>query len=152
MLTQVDNIVGGDEEDTKLLREMAAEAREYICGFHWCLPIKAMFVADGVGGVIALFLVEFEGKIGGTDDRLWVVVGDLPSAYMVVNSDETPQEALENYCVLMDDWIAAVLGSGDLDSVFPVEAPATRENAELLRSRMAFLREHIIPSAPTEAV
>jgi hypothetical protein len=131
---------------------MALKARAYVCAFHWCLPIKAMFVADGVGGVIAIFLVEFEGEIGGTDDRLWVVVGDLPSAYMVVNSDESPQQALENYCVLMDDWIATVLNGGDLDSVFPVEAPATRENAESLRRRMAFLREHIIPSAPTEVV
>ena len=57
MLTPVDDIEGDEERDTKLLRQMAVEAREYICAFHWCLPIKAMYFADGVGGVIAIFLV-----------------------------------------------------------------------------------------------
>src|SRR5260370_27952817 len=107
MLVPVGQIVGGDEEDTKLLRKMAAEAREYIISFKWCLPIKSMRFADGVGGVIAIFLVEFEGKVGGTDNRLWIVVGDLPSAYMVVEPDDCAKETLEGYCELMNDWIDA---------------------------------------------
>jgi hypothetical protein len=79
MLTPVAKMTGEDEEDSRLLREMAIKARDYINSFRWCLPIREMYLAFGVGYVIALFLFEFEGKIGGTDDTLWVVVGDLPS-------------------------------------------------------------------------
>lgn len=123
MLIPVSEINAGDEEDTRLLRAMATEARGYVTSFKWCLPIKAMYLADGVGGVVALFLVEFEGKVGGTDDRLWVVVGDLPSAYMVVGGPVNAKEALEAYCELMDDWINAVLVTHDSITFSPSLPP-----------------------------
>lgn len=152
MLMPVDAIKGEDEEDTKLLAEMAVHARNYVTSFEWCLPITAMYLADGIGGIVAIFLVEFKGKIDGTDDRLWVVVGDLPPAYMVVELDDCAQEALERYCLLMDDWIAAVRDKGDFGNVYPVSAPRTEEYAEALQSRLKFLREEIIPEASTDIV
>jgi hypothetical protein len=63
------------------LHDMAGAARKYVTSFSCCLPIKVTYFADGFGGTVALFLFEFEGKLGGTDDCLWVVAGDLPSAY-----------------------------------------------------------------------
>jgi hypothetical protein len=124
---------------------MADEAHQYLASFAWARDVAALSLAYGVGGVVALFLAEFRGKIGGTDDRLWVVVGDLPSAYLVVEPNDTPSGALERYCRLMDDWAFAVLRSTDLDEVFPVASKATAENANALRLRMAFLRTEIIP-------
>jgi hypothetical protein len=137
-------ILGDDEEDTALLREMAKSARDYISSFAWCPPISDMYLAYGVGKVIAIFLFEFSEKIRGTDDELWVVVGDLPNAYLVVEPDDKPAQALSRYCELMEDWISAVKKSGDLGNVFPVAAAATRENADLLRRRVKFLRKEII--------
>ncbi len=148
----VDAIKGEDEKDTGLLDEMATHARNFITSFKWCLPITAMYLADGIGGVVAVFLVEFDGKIGGTDDRLWVVVGDLPSAYMIVEPDDCAREALETYCLLMDDWVAAVRGDGDLENVYPVEAARTQEHADMLQSRLAFIRKEIIPEFSTDIV
>jgi hypothetical protein len=145
MLTPIENVAGDDADDTRRLRAMAAEAREYITSFKWCLPIKAMFLADGFGEIIAIFLFEFEGMVGGTDDRLWVVVGDLPSAYMVVEPQDCAREALERYCELMEDWINAVLITHNFDDVFPVDAAESSTNAEDLRSRLGFLRREIIP-------
>jgi hypothetical protein len=107
-----------------------------------------MYLAHGVGGLIALFLVEFPRKINGTDDRLWVVVGDLPSAYLVVEPDDSAADALERYCGLMEEWIVAVRDGGDLSKVYPVTAEPTPENAELLERRVAFLLAEIIPSIP----
>jgi hypothetical protein len=152
MLMPVDAIKGEDETDTKLLNEMAVRARNYITSFKWCLPITAMYLADGIGGIIALFLVEFDGKIGGTDDRLWVVVGDLPSAYFVVQPEDCAKEALEAYCSLMDDWVDAVRGKGNLNDVYPVEATPTEEHAAMLQSRLSTLRETVVPEASTEIV
>ena len=151
MLTPVQNIAGDDEEDTRLLCKMAVKARAYISSFKWCLPIKAAYFADGFGGVVAIFLFEFEGKIAGTDDWLWVVVGDLPSAYMVVGPEDA-REALDAYCELMDDWINAVLVTHSFEGVFPVDEAETSGNAEALRSRLAFLRTEIIPHINAESI
>lgn len=147
MLTPVDEIVGYDKKDDRLLKKYAQEARDYITSFKWCLPIKAMYLAYGIGGILALFLIEFEGKIGGTDDRLWVVVGDLPSVYMIVQSDDTVRNVLEGYCELMDDWIAAIRNNGSFENVYPVRAARTEEHADMLTSRLKFIRENILPDA-----
>jgi hypothetical protein len=104
-----------------------------------------MYLAHGVGGVLAVFFVEFPRKIKGTDDKLWIVVGDLPSAYLVVEPDDSGADALERYCGLMEDWIAAVRDGADLNNVYPVTAEPTRENADSLERRVAFLLAEIIP-------
>ena len=126
---------------------MAREAMDYITSFRWCPQIEAMYLAHGVGGIIALFLAQLSQRIAGMDDRLWIVVGDLPSAYMVVEPDDSPPDALERYCGLMEDWIAAVRDKRDLGEVYPVAAKPTAENADLLESRVGFLLAEIIPRA-----
>ena len=123
------------------------EALDYITSHSWCPPQKDMFLACGVGGVIALFLVEFTEKIAGSpDDALWLVVGDLPSAYFVTENATHPRAALETYCNLMDDWVAAVLDGGDLDEVYPVEAEPSEQNEQELASRLRYLRAEVIPA------
>lgn len=142
---RVPDITGDDDEDTASLREMAISAREYIASFSWCPPIKSMYLAYGVGGIVALFLAEFSRKIQETDDKLWIVVGDLPSAYLVVEPDDSPTQTLERYSELMEEWIAAVRDGRSLRDVYPVSAEPTPENADLLERRIAFLLAEIIP-------
>jgi hypothetical protein len=45
----------------------------------------------------------------------------------------------------MEDWIEAVIENRDLSDVFPVNAPADEEHAQLLAKRIKFLREKIMP-------
>ena len=140
-------ITGDDPEDTELLREMAAEARAYIEDFEWSPPIERLYLGMGVGGIVAAFLVQFEEEIDGTeDDALWVVVGDLPSAYVIVEPEDDGAAALGRYCEVMEDWAFNVLKGDSLDDSFPVEAEATREHAEMLNSRIAFIRSEILES------
>ena len=140
-------IEGEDPEDTKLLREMAAEARTYIEDFEWSPRITSIHLALGVGGVVAAFLVQFDEVIEDSDDALWVIVGDLPSAYVIVEPDDDGISALERYCELMEDWAFNVLKGRSLEDSFPVEAEATQEHAEMLRQRIVFLRTEIIESS-----
>jgi hypothetical protein len=143
----VSDIHGDDAEETELLRGMAQDARAFITGHEWCPPIRNLYLADGVGGVVAVFLVDFARAIEGSpDDSLWLVIGDLPSAYFVTESAETPRAALETYCAIMDDWAAAVAHGSDLDEVYPVDAEPTEENARELLGRLTFLRTEIIPT------
>jgi hypothetical protein len=142
------DLVGEDDEETQLLQPMAEEALSYIRGFKWCPPIKGLYLAYGVGGVLALFLVEFERPIGnGPDKDLWIVVGDLPPAYFVTEGAPDPLEALDTYCFLMEDWADAVLKKRNLSQFYPVQAEPTADNARMLKGRMEFIREKLIPHA-----
>jgi hypothetical protein len=136
-----------DLEDVALLKDMAKEARQYLQSHDWCPPIRKLSLGYGVGGVVALFHAELAHAIDGTDDELWVAVGDLPSAYFVYEGNEDPGDALEQYCRLMEEWAMAVRRGSPVDECFPVDAPATVENAEALLSRIAFIRAELVPEA-----
>ena len=107
-----------------------------------------MYLAFGVGGIIGLFLVSFAGLVAGFEDRdLWVVVGDLPPAYFVIDLALTAPAALETYCELMEDWADAVLSGGNVSDCFPIAAEPTEEHARMLLSRLEYIRQEFIPIA-----
>ena len=103
-LTPVDQMRGDDDEDTALLKGMYEEAASYLRGFKWCRRIAEAYFGLGIGGVVAVFLFRIEGP-PEVDQWLWVVVGDLPPAYLVTDDAPTPAVALEVYCSLMADWV-----------------------------------------------
>ncbi len=143
------DIAGDDAEDTDLLKAMAADARSYIESHEWCPPIRTFSLGYGVGGVIALFHFEFTEAIDDTDSELWVVVGDLPSAYFVYEGNEHPAAALEQYCGLMEEWALAARDGESVDECFPVDAEANPQNAEMLLTRISFIRTELVPEART---
>lgn len=144
-----EQIVGQDASETRQLREMLQRAETYLRSFKWCPPVVQRFMGYGVGGVVAVFLFKLEEKFNDTDDLLWVVEGDVPSAYLVTDSAPDPASALATYCEMMEEWANAVLNGSPLDEVFPVGAPATRDNANMLLSRTRFIREKLIPISQT---
>jgi hypothetical protein len=145
-LTPAAEISGEDSTETAILQEMLADAERYLGSFRWCPTISERYMGFGIGGVIGLFLFRLSRPIGGADDWLWVVVGDLPAAYFVVDRANDVKSALATYCDLMDDWINAIARRQPLDGVFPVAAEQTDENSRMLRSRIDFIRKRIIPS------
>jgi hypothetical protein len=148
---QPESAISGDSpEDTRSLKDMAKGAREYISSFSWCPPIKELFLARGVGDVVAAFVVHFTQRIRDRDEFLWVIVGDLPSAFLVIDRCKTAGQALQAYCDLMQEWSNAVLEHRELSGIFPVQAQPTAENATLLEKRVRVLRERIIPLFTSE--
>jgi hypothetical protein len=95
---------------------------------------------------VALFLFRLQTAINDTDEWLWVVEGDVPSAYFVIDEARDPASALTLYCDMMGEWAEAVLAKSSLDEVFPVDAPATKEHAEMLHSRIEFMRDRVLPT------
>ncbi len=136
---------GDDQGETRELKQMLLEAQDYLQSFAWCPPFVSRYFGGGIGGVVALFLFEFARAIDDGDSWLWVVVGDLPSAYFVPDDAASPRAALEVYCNLMEDWSDAVIEGGDLDDVYPIAVAATVEHAQMLKSRTAFLRKEVMP-------
>lgn len=132
-----------DPEERALLAGALAKCHAYLTSQTWCFSVKRALLAYGVPGVLSVFLVEVEGK-PEVDAWLWCVVGDCPSAYLVLDATDTPAEALELYAGLMEDWANCVLGEHD-DDVYPVEATWTEENARSLLVRIALIRDDLIP-------
>jgi hypothetical protein len=136
---------GENEEETARLRRMEAEVRAFLTAFKWCGSIRELYFGDGIGDVVAVFLARIEPWGLGVDEYLWIVVGDLPPAYLVVDDCPTPKAALRGYIAEMREWVAVAEENGDPSGVIPVNVPATPESASALRARLDALENDILP-------
>jgi hypothetical protein len=140
--------VGHDQEDTQLIRAMADDAARYSDGFTWCESVLEVYFAAGVGGVLCVFLLHIRPSRDGVDEWMWVVIGDIPPAYLPLEDCSSAKEVFETYLWGMRNWVrSAKLGrSGtDEDNIPPVNVAATPENAALLEKRLAKLEELLMP-------
>jgi hypothetical protein len=142
----IDQILGDDAEDTRLLRDMAFKAQNYISRFSWCLSVREAYFGDGYGGIVAVFFIHIEPSRPDVDEWLWVVVGDLPSAYLVTDNCKTPSQTLERYIDVMSEWVELAKKGLSSEDVIPVNVPATPESAEMLERRLKVLSEKIVPA------
>jgi hypothetical protein len=135
---------GEDEKDTSMLRGMLSEARQFLISFHWCRSVKQAYFGFGIGGVVAVFLFGIEPAQAGVDEWLWVIVGDVPPAYLVTDDCPTPKAALDEYVIEMSRWVAAAKKNQSTKDLIPVTAPATPENVKALSGRLEFIRNKIL--------
>jgi|SRR5208282_1690076 hypothetical protein len=142
----VDQMVGGDDEDTTLLRTMLSGAEKYIGSLPWCKGIREVYFGDGYGGVVAVFLFHIEPARAGVDEWLWVISCDVSPAYLVTDSCKTPSQALQGYIDEVTKWIELAKRGRSSTDVIPVYMPATPENAADLEKRLKVLREVIVPA------
>ena len=129
-----------------LLQEMASKAHRYISNFVWCRSVREAYFGDGYGGIVAVFFFQIEPSRPEVDEWLWVVVGDLPSAYLVTDNCKTPSQTLERYIDVMSEWVELAKEGRSSEDVIPVNAPATPESAKMLEGRLTVLREKIVPA------
>jgi hypothetical protein len=106
--------------------------------------IRDAHLAFGVGGVIGVFLFAIEPAEAGVDDTLWIVVGDLPPAYLVCDKTPDWRGALHNYIYEMRRWIAAVRSARPLTMSFLLPRQSTTEHADMLESRLDFIQQQLI--------
>jgi hypothetical protein len=141
----ISTMTGEDEDETTKLREMEARARAFLSSFPWCESIKELYFGTGIGDVFAIFFAHIRPSRAKVDEYLWVIVGDIPSAYLVTDDCQTPKEALEGYIGEMRKWVALAAKGQSTKDVIPVNLPSTPEWAETLRSRLDTLELQIIP-------
>ena len=107
--------------------------------------IKATYFGLSVSNILGIFLFEIVHSKKGGDDKVWVIVGDLPPAYITVEDDSpNPATALDSYIGAMERWIAAAKIGGNVEGLIPVNVPPTPENAKMLESRLQFLDREIL--------
>lgn len=141
----VSEMAGDSEDETVRLRLMEAQARAFLSSFKWCGTIREFYFGDGIGDVFAIFLAHIEPLRPDVDEYLWVVVGDLSSAYLVVDLCRNPREALQGYIGEMRKWVAVAEQAETGEDIIPVNAPPTPEHAALLKKRLDALERDIIP-------
>jgi hypothetical protein len=141
----INQLFGEDEEDTQLLRAMAHYARDYLQSFDWCKSIRDWYFGDGVGAIVAVFLFHIEPSRSNVDEWLWVVVGDIPPAYLVIDDNTTPSLALQGYINEMSKWVRLTKSGKSIAKAIPVNKAATKQNALLLESRLKAIEEIVLP-------
>lgn len=142
-----DSLCGEDEEETELLQDLLKEATRFLEGFPWCGRVITSYYDDSyaIGGVVAVFLFNIEPVQHDVPEWLWIVVGDLPPAYIVTDLAPDARSALERYVWEMERWIAVVRRKESAgNDVIPVDVEPNDENAEALQTRIDFLKERIL--------
>ena len=86
--------------------KLSEDAQNYLGSFHWCKRIINGWLSHEWGYILGIFYFEIEPlKESSADKFVWIVVGDLPSAYIDTVSATNALSALESYVFLMEDWI-----------------------------------------------
>ena len=140
----INMMFGESEEETKQLCEYLDEAKEYINYYSWHHGINNSYYGIGVGGIFAIFLFEIIPNREDIDNYVWVIVGDIPPAYITCEDAPNPACALDIYIGAMSESVQASIAGESVESLIPVNVPATPENGEMLKSRLEFLGEKVL--------
>src|SRR5438128_250881 len=124
---------------------LATRARRFVETFAWCERVTNCDLGFAIAGVLGVFHIELiPTPERGAEPTVWVVVGDVPPAYLAFEEGDTWQDALRGYVEEMQQWVDAVRTRESLDEVIPVNVSPTREHADMLASRLQFIRERLV--------
>ena len=127
---------------------LAKKAADFLTAFRWCASVRESYLAFDIGYPLGVFLSRIEPRLLGVDDTLWVVVGDIPPAFLVCDAASDWMGALRCYVCEMQRWVEAVRGGSSLDGIIPVNVSPTHEHAALLSSRLGYIQEHVLDGIP----
>jgi hypothetical protein len=131
------------EEDLALFNADVEEARRYLASQKWCERIESLYLGITVPGIVLVCLADIV-PLANADPRVWVIVGDIPPAYIDTTVASTPGSALDAYIFQMSRWVDAVEDNGELADLIPVNAPPTADYAAALRKRLDLLRDEVL--------
>lgn len=144
----VGRMAGDGDEDTALLQEMLLEAKNYLRSFSWCESILNSYFAGGVGKIFAIFLFNISSARPDVNEWMWIVVGDIPPAYLPWEDCRSGKEVFDAYIAGMKRWVQFARKGQEgpaEDWLPPVIVPATPEWAEALERRLQSLSELVQP-------
>lgn len=143
-IPEFDNVNSLDtsEEDIEVYN-LSQEAKKYLISHSWCDGIEEGWLVAGWGYIYAIFLFKIKPAFSNVDDYVWIVVGDIPPAYIDIESARNPKEVVECYISIMSDWVECVQNGDSVEDCYPVEVPATKEYADMLSNRLKIIEEEI---------
>lgn len=155
-MIKTEDLPTSNVDDKEELVALAAEASKFLLEHRkWCKGITASYFDRGFSKV-AVFYFEIE-PLPGQDPRIWVIVGDVPPAYIDFKSCPNGAAALDGYVAEMLAWAAAVKRGESTRNLIPVfrrgslaRVEESKEFAEMLESRMKFIKTQLLVQWPEE--
>jgi hypothetical protein len=123
-------------------------AERFLARQSWCAQVQNVTRVFAIAGVLGVFRCTLLPSNPKADIMVWVIVGDLPPAYIVHEPGDSWQDALIGYVDEMDEWVRAVQNGTSLDDVIPVNGAPTLDNAAMLASRLDFIRTRLLDVDP----
>jgi hypothetical protein len=143
-VTPIRDLAFVNAEEKRDMDNLIQRATAYLGSFSWCAKLHALYSGIAVGDVLGVFLAHIEPTHADVDKWLWVIIGDLPPAYLVTDEARTPDDALEAYISEMRTWVEAVLSGEPVEELIPVNAEPTEDYANMLGSRLNFLESRVL--------
>jgi hypothetical protein len=137
-------VKGENDLETNGLKGMLKDATDYIGSFRWCVGIEESFLGIGIAGVIGVFLFRIRPAQEQVDDWVWVIVGDVPYAYITTENAPNPATALDAYIGAMEEWVNAAKAGRSVVGLIPVNVEPSLEHARILEGRLQFLDREIL--------
>lgn len=136
---------------SETLTPLEEAAVNFIRSFAWSGELLAMYEGFQEPDMLGIFLTQLRPAQPQVDEWLWVVVGDLPPAYLVADDNPTVAQAVLGYADEMQRWVDAVRTGAPVDDLIPVNVPPTTAFADMLSSRLAILRGTVLDEIKAEA-
>lgn len=143
-LTPIEDMFGGDFEETQQLTVLFEEAELYLSSFNWCQGIKSVYFGLGVSDIIGIFLFEILPSESSVDRYFWVVAGDTPPAHLPTVDCPNSVLALDSYIGRTRRWCESVLAGARLEGKSHVNLAQTAANARDLMERVRLLDSVIL--------
>lgn len=132
-----------DYEDKNGGKELHQRAKSFLKLYSWCQGVKESYVGMLYPAILGIFLFKIiPGENVG--EWIWAVVGDIPPALLPLAAGENPAMVLDAYLGEMQRWVDAIDQGKSIDGLLPVNAPPTKEYADMLRGRLEFIGEEIL--------
>jgi hypothetical protein len=136
--------IGTHSDDSEEMVHMYQEARKYLEFYDWCSEICESYVGILYLGIVAVFLFKITPARKVVDEWIWVIVGDIPPAYITTDECQNPATALDGYVGAMLEWVDAARDGRSVAKLIPVNVPATKENGDMLKIRLDFINTRIL--------
>lgn len=140
----INQIRNSGRNDKRSVGAFARQAERFLKAQRWCQAIVRGYIDRAWEGILGVFFFEITPRTPDADSTVWVITGDLPPAY-ICNDNKTGAEALDGYVREMQRWVDAVRSGRGVEDLIPVNVPPHIEYAEMLASRLDFIRKEILP-------
>jgi hypothetical protein len=143
-MTEIENLPNIPMAEQEEVLKLSVEATEYLNSFKWCTTIKKGYLSKEWGYRLCVFYFEIE-TIAQTINSVWVIVGDMPPAYIDTKHAASPSQALDRYVILMEDWISHVKTGQSVVECYPVHVEPVEKYADMLIQRTEKIKNFFIP-------
>jgi hypothetical protein len=127
---------------------LAKEANLFLKGHNWCKAIEKQWLAANWDNILIVFYFDLIPNSSDVDDHVWIIVGDIPPAYIDIESANNETEAVRAYTEIMDDWVQCVKSGRSVDDCYPINVAPEKKYADMLDIRLQFIRKYILGHTP----